>query len=176
VGKALEHGRTEATWSAGSNHRKGRAYNEEFNKWRKANGFDVIDTGTLSRLSRCLEHQAEIEVWRATLSPDELMQINHPNVVWRKWNASVAKAKPEHAPRTSLKDEIVRLEHELSRAEANGGERFTAKDSARDIVTTLVLMLPPPKLNQVIDLLVERRTAKKHKGAGVQTKAEPRAE
>ncbi len=100
-------------------------------------------------MSRCLEHQAEIEVWRATLSPDELMQINHPNVVWRKWNASVAKAKPEHAPRTSLKDEIVRLEHELSRAKANGGERFTAKDSARDIVTTLVLLLPPHKQTEI---------------------------
>jgi hypothetical protein len=61
-----------------------------------------------------------IESWRQTIGLGQRLQLNHPNTVWRKWQA--ARAAPEKtdgstSPPPNRKDmEIVRLQEELDAA------------------------------------------------------------
>jgi hypothetical protein len=88
VGQALEIGRAEAMRRSGSNQPRGRGYNEAFSAWLSKNSFAKIDKGTRSRLADCMEHRAEIEQFRANLELGERLRLNHPNSVWRHWQAS----------------------------------------------------------------------------------------
>jgi hypothetical protein len=87
IGDALDIGRTEAMAQAKTDQPKGRGYNWAFSFWLFKHGFNDIDQGDRKRLFDILEHRAEIEQWRATLTLTERLRINHPSTVWRKWRA-----------------------------------------------------------------------------------------
>ena len=89
VGQALEIGRGWARRRA--NAPSGRGFNEAFSGWLTDNGFAEIDKGTRSRLGDIIEHRAEIEAWRQKLSLRERLRKNHPNSVWRGWEADKRK-------------------------------------------------------------------------------------
>jgi hypothetical protein len=89
VGQALEIGRGWARRRA--NAPSGRGFNEAFSGWLTDNGFAEIDKGTRSRLADIIEHRAEIEAWRQKLSLRERLRKNHPNSVWRGWEADKRK-------------------------------------------------------------------------------------
>jgi hypothetical protein len=138
VGNALFAGRAEAMRTAHTNKPEGRRYNEEFGYWLKANGFDVIDKSTRSRLFECLAHRNEIETWRATLTTSQRLELNHPAVVLRRWKRTIVKkpddAKPKPSPIAKLRESIVTLEEENTRLkrEAQLGAPFTPNDKPAD--------------------------------------------
>jgi hypothetical protein len=137
VGEALDIGRTECMRLARSNEPRGRAYNEAFSKWLSENGFADIDKGTRSRLAMISASRPAIEAWRATLASNERQRINHPSSIWRNWQGSRTMPKSEGESRVSttnrLQLENVRLQEEVARMHANGGEAISPKDTARAI-------------------------------------------
>ena len=133
IGEALAIGRQDAMGAAATNQPIGAAYNIAFGKWIARYGFDEIDKGDRHRLLEVMEHRAEIEAWRSTLTSTERLRVNHPSTVLRKWKAATQpKAKTgkqpkpnvrrednvelERAPREA-KEEVNRLEGELKKAE-----------------------------------------------------------
>src|SRR4029077_2853261 len=40
---------------------------------------------------QCLEHEVEIESWRAGLSEVQRLRWNHPNSIWMHWRRSIAE-------------------------------------------------------------------------------------
>lgn len=91
VGQTLGIGRSWAMRRAGTNAPAGRGYNEAFSGWLADNGFSDIDRGTRSRLADIMEHRSEIEAWRHQLPLAERLRKNHPNAIWRGWEASKRK-------------------------------------------------------------------------------------
>ena len=157
VGRALEQGRVECG-GVGLNNRRGRGFNQAFSKWLKERGMGDIDAGTRSRLECCMQNREAIEQWRGTLNLAELMATNHPNSVWRKYEAHVNKgtrAKKATSPMVELKQKLAQTQKELDRIKRNGGERFTANDMPMDVAKVLVSMFSEPKLKNIVKALTE---------------------
>jgi hypothetical protein len=119
IGRALEAGRTAIMGLLHTNQPKGRAWSETFGAWLRENDFDTIDKGVRSRLQTCLDNLAEIEAWRQNLGLTLRLQLNHPNAVLRRWQASreAPKKGPSPSGRPGLREEVIRLQTELDAAE-----------------------------------------------------------
>ena len=156
VGEALDIGRTECVRLVHANRPQGRAYNEAFSQWLADNGFDDIDKGTRSRLDEIMKNRPAIEAWRATLASNERQKTNHPNSIYRKWQASRSVPKGEDKPRASavdrLKNENVQLQEEVARMRANGGEAVSPKDSARNIARYWFEVLSESKFSEMLKI------------------------
>jgi hypothetical protein len=100
VGKALAVGRAEALAIARTKKPEGRRYNTAFHDWLGWNGFAGISKSTRARLLECMANLEKIEAWRATLSPNELLRLNHPTTVLGAWRRATAepRAKGTNAP------------------------------------------------------------------------------
>jgi hypothetical protein len=145
---------------------KGRAYNEAFSKWLGTNtlvlpdkngkdrtvSFATIDTGTRSRLADLLDNRAAVEAWRSSLALGERLHLNHPNGVWRKWQASKTGKAAQAASRAKGKheNEIARLKADNERLRAEGGNLFTAKSSVDDILKLLIDTVSSRKFAELI--------------------------
>ena len=120
IGRAIEIGRNETMRLLHSDRPAGARWSRVFGAWLAENGFDEIDKGVRSRLQNCLDNLPAIEMWRQNIGLGQRLQLNHPNAVWRKWQA--AKETPKGADRSTSpppnrKDmEIVRLQEELDAA------------------------------------------------------------
>src|SRR5580704_3659629 len=120
IGRAIEIGRVETMRLLHSNRPAGAQWSRVFGAWLAENGFDEIDKGVRSRLQTCLDNLPAIEMWRQNIGLGQRLQLNHPNTVWRKWQA--AKEAPNGSDRSvspppNRKDmEIVRLQEELDAA------------------------------------------------------------
>ena len=69
--------------------------------WLGENGFDEIDKGVRSRLQNCIDHLPEIEAWRQNIGLTQRLKLNHPNTVWRGWQATQTasnKGDGKHQP------------------------------------------------------------------------------
>ena len=98
IGDAHIIGREDAMRDAKTNQPVGSAYNIAFGKWLKRTGFDDLDKSDRNRLFEVMEHRAEIEAWRATLTMTERLRLKHPSSVLRKWKAKTQPKKPGDAP------------------------------------------------------------------------------
>jgi hypothetical protein len=119
IGRALEAGRTAIMRQLHTNQPKGRIWSEVFGAWLEDTGFAEIDKGVRSRLQTCLDNLAEIEAWRNTLGLTLRLQLNHPNAVFRRWQASrqtSPKAGPGNGGKPGLREEVLRLQSELDAA------------------------------------------------------------
>jgi hypothetical protein len=114
VGVAIDIGRQHAMRVSGKNTPEGKGYNQAFSKWLKDEGFDHLDKGDRKRLMDCIDHQAEIEEWRRSLTMSQRLRLNHPSTVWRRWPQSVQEAKPRRSK--PVKAHIADVEH--SRAQS----------------------------------------------------------
>jgi hypothetical protein len=86
--------------------------------------------GVRSRLMSCMDNQAAIEAWRGTLSLTERLQLNHPNSVWRKYQATQRAPEKAAEPRTNAKDESIReLQEKLDAAQKRIDELTQGADS-----------------------------------------------
>jgi hypothetical protein len=106
VGEALQVGREWAMDQAGTNKAEGKAYIMAFGKWLAKYKLDDMDKGDRSRLYTVMDNLPMIEEWRQRLTLTERLKFNHPNVVLRKWKASI-KPPPERAKETPSMDTWV---------------------------------------------------------------------
>jgi hypothetical protein len=173
VGEALLVGRSEAMTAARTNKPEGRRYNEEMAAWLKATNFTNIDKGTRSRLLDCIEHRAEIEKWRATLTTTERLKINHPTSILRHWQRKTIipdqTALTKLSPTAKLKASIVGLEEQNFRMkreiERGGGDLWSPVDTAKDIAVVIFSRLGRSKVIEV-----SRELAKLAQGSGASNK------
>ena len=87
IGKALQIGRHYSLKATGANRPMGQIYCRAFGAWLAKCGFNGIEKSVRSAALDLVEHLAEVEAWRATLSKKRQRQLKHPlsNVAaWRK--------------------------------------------------------------------------------------------
>lgn len=83
VARAVRIGRAEAMAAAKTNAPVGTRYNRCMGAWLAERGLDGISTQERYRALLVLENLPAISAWRATLPPDVLRRLNHPNAIWQ---------------------------------------------------------------------------------------------
>jgi hypothetical protein len=156
VGEALDIGRNECMRLVHTNDPRGRAYNEAFSQWLADNGFADIDKGTRSRFADIMENRPAIEAWRARMASNERQRTNHPNSIWRKWQADrktpAGKGEKSSTTTDRLKNENAQLQEEIARMRANGGEAVSPKDTARNIARYWFEVLSESKFTEMLKI------------------------
>jgi hypothetical protein len=148
IGRALEAGRTAIMRLLGTNQPKGRAWSETFGAWLRENDFDQIDKGVRSRLQTCLDNLPAIEAWRQTLGLTLRLQLNHPNAVLRRWQATRAEPKGpgKSSGKPTMRDEVMRLQGELDaahrRLESDEGNDWDWQDTPEEIAAAMLRSHP----------------------------------
>jgi hypothetical protein len=175
IGRALEAGRGAIMRQLHTNQPKGRIWSEVFGGWLDDTGFAEIDKGVRSRLQTCLDNLAEIEAWRQTIGLTLRLQLNHPNAVFRRWQASrqasPASSKGGGSGKPGLREEVIRLQSELDAAEReiarlregyDAGNDWDWQDTPEEIATAM-LRSHPAKAKRVgaAILTLSKSTAKK---------------
>jgi hypothetical protein len=157
VGAAFVIDRNTAMRDAYTNVPKGRGYNAAFRAWQKKHGFEGLDdTGDQTRLFRCMEHLAEIELWLAK-PENKRLRLNHPSAIWRRWHASLKPPVPDGEKPPShvqkLNDSIVALQKENDRMrreiERGGGDLWTPQSTPKQIAQIMVGKLTKSKAERV---------------------------
>jgi hypothetical protein len=88
--KALAKGR-EICRQASGGHDKGRRFNKAMGCWLRCYSFDRINKSDRSRLLRCADHLEAIDTWRSGRTLSEQLELNHPRVVFKRWQRSLEK-------------------------------------------------------------------------------------
>lgn len=94
VGRALIAGRTECMAKAGVNKPYGPAYQRLTRAFLERHGLADIDSHERVGAIHCVEHQAEIEAWRAGLTDVQRRRANHPNTIMAHWRRHTVPQKP----------------------------------------------------------------------------------
>jgi len=136
------------------NKPEGRNYNAAFGRWQKQCGFADLDKAARSRLFEMMDHLAEIEAWRATLTVTRRLDLNHPTSVVRRWKAATAPPREKTiSPVQKLKDELVNLQEQNDRMrreiERGGGDLWTPEGRPRDIAKIILAKLNKSKAEKV---------------------------
>jgi hypothetical protein len=152
IGRAIEAGKTAIMRLLHTNQPKGKAWSQTFGAWLAENDFDQIDKGVRSRLQDCLDNLPAIEAWRQTLGLTQRLQLNHPNAVLRRFQASrQAPAKGGSSGRPGLREEVIRLQSELDgahreierlRRSLDDGNDFDWQDKPEDIARAMLERFP----------------------------------
>jgi hypothetical protein len=193
IAEALQVGRAEVMAAVHTNQAVGRRYEKAMAEWFLAHSFHVIDKGARKRLLDCLQHRAEIEKWRATLTDGERFRFNHPDTVLRKWKAATAVPDPNKpskpSPMAKLQAEVLRLDEDNHRMrkeiERGGGDLWSKDDRAEDIAAIMVGKLTSAKAEAVaraiqVRLKETKRSAPREKKSAAsmpasQSAAKPKA-
>ena len=182
IGRAIEIGRNETMRALHTNRPAGAQWSRVFGAWLGENGFDEIDKGVRSRLQNCLDNLPAIESWRQNIGLGQRLQLNHPNTVWRKWQAAQAAPKGNDrsvSPPPNRKDmEIVRLQEELDAAnkklrelERQHGNITEGRDwtwhDTPDAIAAAMLAIYPDKAKRLGSALqnLSKSTTKKPRAA-----------
>lgn len=104
--KVLETGR-EICRQASGGQDKGRRFNGAMGRWLRCYRFDRIDKSDRSRLLRCAEHLEAINAWRSGLQLSEQLELNHPRIVFQRWQRTLEK--DEDIPKPSIDQEPKKL-------------------------------------------------------------------
>jgi hypothetical protein len=168
VGHALMEGRSWAMPEARVNQSVGRAYNDKMGQWLREYGFHEIDKATRSQTLTCMEHEAEIKAWRATLSPAACATLNNPMYVLRRWRQA-SKANPnanKSSPMTEAKAEIARLKLEIKQLKDRRGNSFTPADTPEaiaEVVAADMIGASANKLEETATAIAHRLRVEAHK-------------
>jgi hypothetical protein len=176
VGAALAILRTEAMHEARVNQPSGRNYNEAFGTLLQKFGFDTIDKGDRARLFEVMAKLVEIEAWRATLTQDQRVLLNHPTTVLRKFKGATAASdpvKPKTSPVAKLKQYLAilekdnyRMRHEIERG---GGDLWNKDDKPDDIAAVIVAQVSATKAERVARAILKKlrdKDGQTHTGHG----------
>ncbi len=157
IAEALLVGRTVVMRATHTNTPTGARFEKAMAEWLIANSFREIDKAARCRLLECLQHRAEIEVWRSRLTDSERFRFNHPNTVWRKWRAAtsvpVSNTEIKLSAVAKFKARVAFLEEENHRMrrdiERGGGDLWTRDDRAQDIAQVILATLSKTKAKDV---------------------------
>ncbi len=175
IGRAIEAGKGAIMRLLHTNQPKGRAWSQTFGAWLSENDFDQIDKGVRSRLQTCLDNLPDIEAWRQTLGLTLRLQLNHPNAVLRRWQASrQTSTGPRNNGRPGYREEVIRLQSELDAAhhqisrlqrKEDEGNDWDWQDTPEDIAKAM-LRSHPAKAKRVgaAILAQSKSTAPKPRG------------
>lgn len=174
IGRAIEIGRNETMRALHTNQPKGGQWGRVFGAWLEENGFEEIDKGVRSRLQTCLDSLPQIEAWRQTLGLTLRLQLNHPNAVLRRWQATRQtpdKKGPGTSGKPGLREEVIRLQSELDAAQReidrlrrsyDDGNDFDWQDTPEEIATALLRRYPTKAKRVGAAILTQSKsTAKK---------------
>jgi hypothetical protein len=166
TGIALAIGRDECLRATHANSVDDKRYRNAFGDWLKVNGFDDIDKAARSRLFKCMDHRADIEAWRATLTMSERLKLIHPNTVVRKWEAATSEGRATLPPaKPGLRDENMRLQEDLDTERAKNrqlergrdnlteGRDWTWQDSGKDIGATWFRLHPTKSVQAASEVM-----------------------
>jgi len=95
--KALAKGR-EICRQASGDQEKGRRFNKAMGCWLRCYGFDRIDKSDRSRLLKCADHLEDINTWRSGRSLSEQLELNHPRIVFQRWQRTLEKGEDTPEP------------------------------------------------------------------------------
>jgi len=95
--KALAKGR-EICRQASGDQDKGRRFNKAMGRWLRCYGFDRIDKSDRSRLLKCADHLEDINTWRSGRSLSEQLELNHPRIVFQRWQRTPEKGEDAREP------------------------------------------------------------------------------
>jgi len=95
--KALAKGR-EICRQASGDQDKGRRFNKAMGRWLRCYGFDRIDKSDRSRLLKCADHLEDINTWRSGRSLSEQLELNHPRIVFQRWQRTLEKEEQTPTP------------------------------------------------------------------------------
>jgi hypothetical protein len=95
--KALAKGRDIRRQTSGG-HNKGRRFNEAMGSWLRRYGFDRIHKSDRSRLLRCADHLEAIDSWRSGRPLSEQLELNHPRIVFERWQRILEKDEDTPTP------------------------------------------------------------------------------
>jgi hypothetical protein len=98
--RALAKGRETCRQASGGRD-KGRRFNKAMARWLRCYGFDRIDKSDRSRLRRCADHLEDLDTWRSERPLSEQLELNHPRIVFERWQRTVEK--DENTPTPSVK-------------------------------------------------------------------------
>jgi hypothetical protein len=119
---AIDAIRVAAMAKANCNNHNGKRYATAFSELLKENGAEKLDRLTKSersRLYQCTANLEAIERWRGTLTEPERRRLNHPESVWRKFEAATkppTEPKPE-SPYAKMRASLVAAQEAQHRAE-----------------------------------------------------------
>jgi hypothetical protein len=162
IGRAIEVGRSETMRALHTNRPAGAQWSRVFGAWLAEQGFAEIDKGVRSRLQDCLDHLPEIEAWRQNIGLAQRLQLNHPNSVWRKWQAAARQPAPapgsgpapalaagnrKDAEIMRLQEELDAAQHEIARLRRSGetvseGRDWSWQDRPEDIAAAMLRLYP----------------------------------
>jgi hypothetical protein len=100
LGHAILIGRRDAMLTAKANSPFGVPYVKAIGAWLRENGLDGINGQDRYKIIQCLEHEHDIEAWRATLTEVQRLRWNHPNSIWMHFSRDFAPG-PQVEPRKS---------------------------------------------------------------------------
>jgi hypothetical protein len=110
---ALAKGREICRKGSGG-HDKGRRFNKAMGRWLRCYGFDRIDKSDRSRLRRCADHLVAIDAWRSGRPLSEQLELNHPRVVFDRWQRALVK---KDAPNPSVNQDPKKKASDFTDAE-----------------------------------------------------------
>src|SRR6266446_9139427 len=120
IGNAVAIGRAETMRLLHTNQPKGGQWGRVFGAWLDEQGFAEIDKGVRSRLQNCLDNLPAIEAMRQNMGLTQRLQLNHPNAIWRRFQAAQLAAEKTkgtgNSGRPGLREEVIRLQSELDAA------------------------------------------------------------
>jgi hypothetical protein len=178
TGTALTIGRDECLAATHSNDIGDKRYRNAFSDWLEENGFGDMDKGERKHLFDCMEHRAEIETWRATLTMNVRLSLNHPRSVIRKWKVSTSDGHAADAPATQRRqtqkeaaaavieerDAALRRVTELERGQDHltEGRDWTWQDTPEEIAAAMFRLYPTKAVRVASAILqLSKSTTKK---------------
>jgi len=93
IAKSLQVGRNHVLRATGAAGPAGQIYCKAFSAWIDQHGFSGIEKSVRSAALDLVEHLAEIEAWRLTLSEKRRRQLKHPLSNVAAWRKATAQAK-----------------------------------------------------------------------------------
>jgi hypothetical protein len=135
IGRAIEVGRREIMRLLHTNRPAGAQWSRTFGQWLDSTGFAEIDKSVRSRLQQCLDNLPAIETWRQNIGLTQRLQLNHPTVVWRRFQAAQIGADNAKEPakgKPGLREEIIRLQSELDAAQREISRLQRGHDEGND--------------------------------------------
>jgi hypothetical protein len=92
IGEGFMEIRHAASVLSGTNDIQSPVYKKQFSALVGRTRLTVVDSVTRSKLLDLVTYRHDVELWWATLKPEQRLRWNHPTTVWKQWkNTSKTK-------------------------------------------------------------------------------------